>query len=312
MTKLSLGDIDIDITANDINKIWQDNAACVMREKSPNLQRHEGDGGNSKWFNQDCRVSRINYLRNKDAFRRNKSYINKNNFIRSSREYKKCMSKAKQQSIKKFEQKLRTLKTTNPKSYWKLLNSNKNKAKKASINDLYEHFKSLNEHSNTISDNIPNDNSIHFQPELDYEFTDEEIRHIAKKLKKNKATGDDNILNEYIYSSVDLFLPVYNYILHTGNVPQDWVIGNIVPIYINKGDPTLPGKYRGFSILSCVCKFLKSIINYRLSNFINNNNILSENPAGFRPGYSTVDHIFTIKNVIDVFLSKRKKYFVLL
>ena len=100
---------------------------------------------------------------------------------------------------------------------------------------MYEHFKSLNEHSNTINDNIPNDNSIHFQPKLDYDFTDEEIRHIAKNLKKNKATGDDNILNEYIYSTIDLFLPVYkklfNYILHTGNVPQDWVIGNIV-LYI--------------------------------------------------------------------------------
>ena len=202
-------------------------------------------------------------------------------------------------------------------AYWKLLNSNKNKAKKipASIDDLYEHFKSLNEHSTTIHDNIPNDNSIHFRPELDYDFTDEEIRHIAKNLKKNKATGDDNILNEYIYSTIDLFLPVYkklfNYILHTGNVPQDWVIGNIVPIYKNKGDPTLPGNYRGISILSCFGKFFTSIINYRLTNFINNNNILSENQAGFRPGYSTVDHIFTIKNVIDVFLSKKKKYFVL-
>ena len=223
------------------------------------------------------------------------------------------MSKAKQQSRKKFEQKLRTIKTTNPKSYWKLLNSSKNKAEKipASINDLYEHFKYLNEHSNTINDNIPNDNSIHFQPEPDYDFTDEEIRHIAKNLKKNKATGDDNILNEYIYSTIDLFLPVYkklfNYILHTGNVPQDWVIGNIVPIYKNKGDPTLPGNYRGISILSCFGKFFTSIINYRLTNFINNNNILSENQAGFRPGYSTVDHIFTIKNVIDVFFIKKEK-----
>ena len=36
---------------------------------------------------------------------------------------------------------------------------------------------------------------------------------------------------------------------------------------------------------------------------------LSENQADFRPGYSTVDHIFTIKNVIDVFLSKKKKIF---
>ena len=66
---------------------------------------------------------------------------------------------------------------------------------------------------------------------------------------------------------------------------------------------------RGISILSCFGKFFTSIINYRLTNFINNNNILSENQAGFRPGYFTVDHIFTIKNVIDVFLSKKKKIF---
>ena len=79
---------------------------------------------------------------------------------------------------------------------------------------------------------MPNDNSIIFQLELDYDFTDEEIRHIAKHLKKNKATGDDNILNEYIYSTIDLFLPVYeklfNYTLHIGKVPHDWVIDNIV------------------------------------------------------------------------------------
>ena len=36
MTKLSLGDLDIDIIVNDISKIWHDSAACVLREKSLN------------------------------------------------------------------------------------------------------------------------------------------------------------------------------------------------------------------------------------------------------------------------------------
>ena len=72
----------------------------------------------------------------------------------------------------------------------------------------------LNEHNNTINDNIPNDNSIIFQPELHYDFTDEEIRHIAKHLKKNKATGDDNIVNEYIYSTIDLFLTVFKKVIY--------------------------------------------------------------------------------------------------
>ena len=33
--------------------------------------------------------------------------------------------------------------------------------------------------------------------------------------------------------------------------------------------------------------------------FMNN---LSENQAGFKPEYSTLDHLFTIKKLIDVFL----------
>ena len=129
---------------------------------------------------------------------------------------------------------MHTLKLPTPNRIGNYKTQIKNKAKKipTSINDLFEHFNGLNEHNNTINDNIPSDNSIIFQPELDYDFTDEEMRHIAKQhLKKNKATGDDNILNEYIYSTIDLFIPVYktlfNYILHTGNAPHDWVIGNI-------------------------------------------------------------------------------------
>ena len=117
-------------------------------------------------------------------------------------------------------------------------------------------------------------------------------------------------MNIYIPQLIYFYLlkkKLFNYILRTGNVPQDWVIGNIVPIYKNKGDPTLPGNYRGISLLGCFGNFFTSIINYRLTNFINNNNILSENQAGFRPGYSTVDHIFTFKNVIDVFFIIKEK-----
>ena len=143
---------------------------------------------------KDCRVSCINYMINKDAFRRNKSYINNTNLIRSSREYKKCMLKVKQQSRKKCKHKLRTLKTTSPKSSWKILNSNKNKSRKipAAINGMYEHYKCLNKHNNTINDKIPNDNSFIFQSELD----------MISPMK-----------NKYIYSTIDLFLPVYKKLL---------------------------------------------------------------------------------------------------
>ena len=56
-----------------------------------------------------------------------------------------------------------------------------------------------------------------------------------KFLKNNKACGDDRVINEYICSTMGLFLPVFkclfNYVLEKGNILKDWTLGNIIPIY---------------------------------------------------------------------------------
>ena len=68
--------------------------------------------------------------------------------------------------------------------------------------------------------------------ELDKEISEEEMLQAVKSLKNNKACGDDRVINEYICSTIGLFLPVFkclfNYVLETGNIPQDWTLGNII------------------------------------------------------------------------------------
>ena len=49
----------------------------------------------------------------------------------------------------------------------------------------------------------------------------------------------------------------------SGNRPEEWVIGNIIPVYKNKGDRSSPKKYRGISLLSCFGNFFTSLINTR-------------------------------------------------
>jgi hypothetical protein len=44
--------------------------------------------------------------------------------------------------------------------------------------------------------------------EINGHITSEEILHCVKNLKNEKACGDDIIKNEYIKSSIDVFLPV--------------------------------------------------------------------------------------------------------
>ena len=51
-------------------------------------------------------------------------------------------------------------------------------------------------------------------------------------------------------------------------------------------------------------KLFSSAINERLSEFVEINKIIGEEQAGFRAGYSTQDHIFTLQSIIDIYLNK--------
>ena len=55
-------------------------------------------------------------------------------------------------------------------------------------------------------------------------------------LKNGKASGEDDIINEHIKPTVDILLPFYvtmfNKIFDTGIIPDTWLNGVILPIYI--------------------------------------------------------------------------------
>jgi hypothetical protein len=83
-------------------------------------------------------------------------------------------------------------------------------------------------------------------------------------------------------------------------------MGMIRPIYKNKGNINDPDNYRSITILSCLGKLFTSVINIRLENFINNTGLVGPEQAGFKKGFSTSDHIFTLHGLIDIYLRKQK------
>jgi hypothetical protein len=58
-----------------------------------------------------------------------------------------------------------------------------------------------------------------------------------QKLKNGKACGEDEIINEYIKSTSNQFINIYeklfNIIFDKGFVPHIWLIATIKPIYKN-------------------------------------------------------------------------------
>ena len=102
------------------------------------------------------------------------------------------------------------------------------------------------------------------------------------------------------------FTKFSNFVFTIGIVPEEWSQGIISPIYKNKGDLTDPGNYRGITILSCFGKFFTALLNARLNKFLEDSNLLYEEQAGFCKNYSTTDHMFNLKCLIDLYLFRGK------
>ena len=56
-------------------------------------------------------------------------------------------------------------------------------------------------------------------------------------------------------------------------------------------------------------KLFTSLINQRLSKFLDSNSLLGEEQAGFPDGYSTIDHTLTLNLIIEYLLSKHKRLY---
>ena len=95
-------------------------------------------------------------------------------------------------------------------------------------------------------------------------------------------------------------------------LPDSWLEGVIWPIYKIKGDSKSPENYRPITILSCVGKLFTSILNARLNKFLDAHSILEVNQAGFRAGYSTMDHIFVLHALTEIAKTQKKKLFCFL
>jgi len=79
-------------------------------------------------------------------------------------------------------------------------------------------------------------------------------------------------------------------------IPNDWKRAVIVPIY-KKKDKMKCNNYRGISLLSHTSKIFSRMILNRLRK--RTGEILSEEQAGFRPGRSTIDQIFTLRQLAE-------------
>ena len=107
---------------------------------------------------------------------------------------------------------------------------------------------------------------------------------------------------------VPYLLKLFNCIFSAGVFPELWSKAVIIPIY-KKGNPNDADNYRGISLTSVFSKIFTGILNKRLTAWTDTQEIITDEQAVFRKGYSTVDNAFVLHSVIHRHPYKSKKVY---
>ena len=296
--------------------------AKVIKTSSFSLGRKSPHKASNKpWFNAECRAKRKEYMSFKRKLKGSKTPEALLERKRSEKEYRIFIRKTSRVYYSRLHSSLRSMNSKDPREYWRMINSSLGTGAHSTpikSERFLEHFRGMARGSDETS-LIEEDESIEVQPDefddraFNDVFTEDEISAAIAKLKSNKAAGADYIINEFLRncprSLKGMLTRWFNLILVSGVVPEDWGIGIIQPIYKKKGSPCDPDNYRGITLLSCVSKLFTSVINNRLNEYVESNRILGHEQVGFRRGYSTMDHIFTLHCIIVYYLNKRKRVY---
>lgn len=128
----------------------------------------------------------------------------------------------------------------------------------------------------------------------------EETRQELKNLKIGKISGPDKIENETLKNLrkalVEPLTKLFNIIIETGVVPKQWGTSEIIILY-KKGEKSDINNYRPISLSANIGKLFCKILKNRLYPILMMHQPVEQ--AGFRQGYSTLDHVHSINQLIE-------------
>ena len=138
----------------------------------------------------------------------------------------------------------------------------------------------------------------------------EEVEAAVKSLKPGKSAGVDNIPAELLQAGgetmIDVLLNICNKIWQTGEWPTPWTQSLVIALP-KKGNLLQCQNYRTISLISHVSKVMLKILLNRLTPQAEM--IIAEEQAGFRPGRSTTEQIFSLRILCERYLQHQQDLF---
>lgn len=266
-----------------------------------------------EWYDWECEKLRKKSFKWMQIFRSNNEDTARTQYLKVNKEYKSLCLMKKQTYNLKIARELIAI--NDAKQWWKFARkfwvTNCAEGIHVDLNELKFHFyKTLNTDSRIVS--IEYAEPYIINEHLDADFRMEELVAVLHKAKEGKAPGEDRIPVEFYknapVSLLERLLDIFNDIYKGGKMPVCFKKSIIFPLH-KKGDRKDAGNYRGISFVDSVVKVYTNILLNRLHKWLERENILHENQAGFRRGYSTVDNIFILQNIVALKLKKKEKVY---
>ncbi|KAK3551899.1 hypothetical protein QTP70_031557 [Hemibagrus guttatus] len=159
-----------------------------------------------------------------------------------------------------------------------------------------EYFEELMNEENEREKRVEGVNSV--EQKVD-KIRKDEVRKALKRMKSGKAVGPDDLLVEVWKclgeAAVEFLASLFNRVLESERMPEEWRRSVLVPIFKNKGDVQSCSKYRGIKLMSHTMKVWERVVEARLRKVVE----ICEQQYGFMPRKSTTDAIFALRILME-------------
>ncbi|XP_075525011.1 uncharacterized protein LOC142557205 [Dermacentor variabilis] len=137
--------------------------------------------------------------------------------------------------------------------------------------------------------------------QLDEDFSVAEVRAVLYKLNRKSASGPDGVTNKTLRNlddeSIERLTDYINMCWNAGTIPSSWKTARIIMIP-KPGKRVQIDNLRPISLTSCVGKVMEHVVLTRLTNYLEDRDMLPHTMLGFRRGLSTQDVMIQLKHHI--------------
>jgi hypothetical protein len=158
------------------------------------------------------------------------------------------------------------------------------------------------DHLSVIKQNVKKVSSVPGPDALNKPIELHEVKDAIQRMKVRKAAGIDEIPIEVLKNDqcIRILYTICNQCFATGSIPSDWKKGIINPIPKgNDKDPRVPSSYRGITLINVPCKVYCDILNVRMTNWLEQQNVIVDEQNGYQKKRSVLDHLISLYNVLN-------------